>query len=117
MGCNLQKSKEFKLFKKKARISQKVMKINFFVLLFIAIISSLNINTVKCLHRIVTRGYYYGRPRGRGGEYRYKYSEEHVYEEEEPEKPKPKPEEPKPESKKDWTLGNIETYFKKLVSV
>jgi len=101
------------------------MKINFFVLLFIAIISSLNIDTVKCFHRIVTRGYYYERPsgpyhkrpRGRGGEYRYKYSEEHVYEEEEPEKPKPKPEEPKPESKKDWTLGNIETYFKKLVSV
>ena len=99
------------------------MKINFFVLLFIAIISSLNINTVKC-HRIVTRGYYYERPsgpyyrpRGRGGEYRYKYSEEHVYEEEEPEKPKPKPEEPKPESKKDWTLGNVETYFIKLISV
>uniref|UniRef100_A0A914LAK8 Uncharacterized protein n=1 Tax=Meloidogyne incognita TaxID=6306 RepID=A0A914LAK8_MELIC len=86
------------------------MKINFFVLLFIAIISSLNIDTVKC-HRIMTRGYYYERPSGRRGEYRYKYSEEHVYEEEEPEKPKPKPEEPKPESKKDWTLGDLKVKF------
>nr|CAD2178116.1 unnamed protein product [Meloidogyne enterolobii] len=86
------------------------MKINFFVLLCIAIISSLSIDTVKC-YRVMTHSYYYERPSGRRGEYRYKYSEEHIYEEEEPEKPKPKPEEPKPESKKDWTLGDLKVKF------
>lgn len=92
------------------------MKIKFFVLLFMAIIISLNIVAINCRYVSVDASFEEIPFKSRKVNHHYDYSEEYVehiyYEDEEPEKPEPKaeepkPEEPKPESTEKWTLGII----------
>uniref|UniRef100_A0A915M950 Uncharacterized protein n=1 Tax=Meloidogyne javanica TaxID=6303 RepID=A0A915M950_MELJA len=90
------------------------MKIKFFVLLFMAIIISLNIVAINCRYVSVDASFEERPFKSRKVNYRHDYSEEYeehiYYEDEEPEKPEPKPEEPKPEEPKPestekWTLA------------
>ncbi|CAK5017641.1 unnamed protein product [Meloidogyne enterolobii] len=85
------------------------MKINFFVLLFIAIFIPLNIVAIRYGYDSEDDSFEERTSKSRKVNYRHNYSEEYeehyYYEDEEPEKPEPKAEEPKPEPTEKWTLG------------